>query len=220
MLKPTRGPPGAPERGAAERGSGTGGSGTVSCSSPSDAYAKNAGACGTWRWGVKTGTDQDVGKVNLTPEVTTIQALTSLATPSVSYCKRQPDELKTYELRDVTLKFQRLEADGDYHLIASDSAGRTMLVEVPYPGCVGHNSCASGTPWLCAITHARAAVDAKNPGAKNFAQLGTATVVGAGFFDTFELGNQTPPTGMAPNGIELHPVLAICFGKGCDPLKG
>jgi len=199
---------------------GTGGTvGRVSCTTPSTAYANNGGSCGAWRWGVKTGTDQDVGKVNLVPEVTTIQTLISLPTPSVSYCKRQPAELETYELENVTLKFERLETDSDYHLIASDGSGHSMLVEVPYPGCVGHKSCTSGTPWRCAITHARAAVDAKNPGAKSYAQLGTATVVGVGFFDTFELSSKYPPTGMAPNGVELHPVLAICFGQGCDPLK-
>ncbi len=191
----------------------------ISCSAPSTSYAGNGGACGKWRWGVKTGTDHDVGKVDMTPVVTTIQALRSLKTPSVHYCYRTPDELKTYELRDVTLKFEHLENDSDYHLIASDSAGNSMIVEVPYPGCVGTNSCQSGTPWLCEITHARAAVDAKNPGAKSYAKLGVGSVVGVGFFDTFELGNASPPAGMAPNGIELHPVLGICFGTGCDPLK-
>lgn len=201
--------------------SGSGGTGptTISCSSPSNAYAHNGNSCGRWRWGVKTGTDYDVGKVNLTPQVTTIEALTSLPTTTGNYCHRTPNELKTYELRDVSLKFEHLESDSDYHIIASDSAGRTMIIEVPYPGCVGQNNCQSGTPWLCEITHARAAVDAKNPGAVSYAHLGIASVVGVGFYDTYELQSQYPPTGMAPNGFELHPVLGICFGKGCNPLK-
>jgi hypothetical protein len=39
-----------------------------------------------------------------------------------------------------------------------------------------------------------------------------ATVVGVGFFN-----NEHGQTGVAPNGIELHPALGICFGKGCTP---
>ncbi len=46
------------------------------------------------------------------------------------------------------------------------------------------------------------------------------TVIGVGLFDTYELTSCTLPAGFAPNGIELHPVLAICFGQGCDPLQG
>jgi hypothetical protein len=40
----------------------------------------------------------------------------------------------------------------------------------------------------------------------------TVTVVGVGFFDILH-----GQTGVAPNAIELHPVLQICFGKGCTP---
>lgn len=182
----------------------------------------NGSACGTWRWAVKTGTDNDVGKIDLTPQVTTIAALRAVSTAAGGYCSRTSNETTTYELKDVHLKFERLEADSDYHIIASDSSGGTMIVEVPYPGCVGHDACSgqSATPLLCDITHARAAVDAKNPGATSYADLGTGTVIGVGFFDTDELMNSPRPTGMAPNGMELHPVLAICFGQGCNPLQG
>jgi hypothetical protein len=209
--------------GAAEAGEGGGsssGGGPVSCSAPSTAYSQNfSGTCGTFRWAVKTGTDSDVGKVNLVPQVTTVAALTALGTSGGSDCTRTPTEQHAYELKDVSLRFERLEADGDYHIVATQG-GKTMIVEVPYPGCVGHDSCGSSTPLLCDITHARAAVDAKNPSTANYQNLGTGTVIGIGFYDTYELQNNPPPTGMATNGIELHPVLAICFGQGCDPLQG
>jgi hypothetical protein len=38
------------------------------------------------------------------------------------------------------------------------------------------------------------------------------TLFGVGFFDVIH-GQR----GVAPNGIELHPVLGICFGAGCTP---
>ena len=40
----------------------------------------------------------------------------------------------------------------------------------------------------------------------------TVTVTGFGFFDTIHGQN-----GVAANGIELHPILQICFGKDCTP---
>lgn len=208
--------------GSSSGSGGSGSGGAVSCSSPSTGWAMNGSACGTWRWAVKTGTDDDVGQIDLTPQVTTIAALRALPTSAGGYCSRTTIEATTYELKDVHLKFEHLEADSDYHVIASDASGNTMIVEVPYPGCVGHDACkgVSTTPLLCDITHARAAVDAKNPGATSYADLGTGTVIGVGFFDTDELMNSPQPTGMAPNGIELHPVLAICFGQGCNPLQG
>jgi hypothetical protein len=36
-------------------------------------------------------------------------------------------------------------------------------------------------------------------------------VRGVGFFDRIH-----GQTGIAPNGIELHPILGICFGQNCS----
>jgi hypothetical protein len=47
----------------------------------------------------------------------------------------------------------------------------------------------------------------------DFADLkGTATVTGVGFFD---VKHSTPQTGVAPNNIELHPVLRLS-GASCS----
>jgi hypothetical protein len=211
---------GSSSGGDAAKEAGSGPPGAVTCSAPSTGYAKNAGStCGTFRWAVKTGTDDDVGKVSLVPQATTVAALTALPTSAGNSCTRTATEQAAYVLKDVALRFEHLETDGDYHIVANEN-GHTMVVEVPYPGCAGHDSCMSQTPFLCDITHARAAVDAKNPGAQSLVDLGVGTVIGVAFFDTYELQNNPQPTGMAPNGIELHPVLAICFGQGCDPLQG
>lgn len=204
-------------------GKDTGGGppGLVTCSAPSTTFQNNySGACGTWRWSVKTGTDYDVGKINLLPQPTTILALTGLSTVTGSYCNRTTNELNTYYLKDVSLKFEALESDGDYHIVAEDvSTGATMVTEVPFPGCVGQSACSSSQPLYCEITHARAAVDAKNP-TQAYGDMGYGSIIGVGFFDTDELMNHPGPAGEAPNGIELHPILAICFGLGCNPLAG
>ncbi len=196
----------------------------MTCGTPATNYAMNGGTCGAYRWAVKTGTDDDVTKVNMTPQMTTVQTLTKIPTPTVSNCNRESTELQLYELKDVQVEFEHEEADSDYHLVAFDTSGHTMVTEVPYPACVGHNpehcSESHGTPWLCEISHARASVDAEVPQGTMTKGLGLATIVGPAFWDIYELQGTTHPAGMAPNGIEIHPILAICFGQGCDPLKG
>ncbi len=101
-------------------------------------------------------------------------------------------------------------ADSDNHMIVDDGT-HTMIVEVPYPGCV-----ASSSVLGCNITHARAALDATfGPVTHGMRVDRTATIIGVGFFDFIH-----SQPGVAPNAIELHPVLAICFGMDCDPLAG
>lgn len=194
--------------------------GPVTCGAASTAWQKNGSQCGSNRWALKTGTDGTVGQVNMTPKVTTVQDLIALPTSGGTTCTRSAEESVIYALVNVTLRFEHLETDSDYHLLAIDKYGHTVIVEVPYPDCVGQHSCSgASTPWLCEITHARAAVDAKNP-TQAFGDMGVGTVVGAAFFDTYEQQQSPQPTGMAANAIELHPVLGICFGQGCDPFAG
>ena len=147
---------------------------------------------------------------------TTVAHLASLPAPSQitsgngMYLPRQaPTETQVWELRDVHLSWDKLEDDSDYHLVVSDGSG-SMIVEVPYPGCVTPSS-----PFSCTITHARHEVEQYvHPGTSASFPSYTVSLVGVGFFD--EIHGQT---GVAPNGIELHPVLRICFGRGCNPLQ-
>jgi hypothetical protein len=77
-----------------------------------------------------------------------------------------------------------------------------MIAEIPSPACVG-----AASPFLAGVTAARQKFD------NNYIATGTFTHVsvpvqiqGVGFFD-FLHGQ----TGVAPNGIELHPVVKIDF---------
>jgi hypothetical protein len=178
-------------------------------------YATNwANTCGTLRWSIKTGSDSASTGVSLLPTFSTIASVTSITPPSPfpsgSTPRTAPAETTVYAFKDVNLIFARLEDDSDYHLVMSNGT-TTIITEVPYPGCV------SGGPWGCLISRARANVEAAI-GVSNL-QLDsghnhnlTVSVVGVGFWD-----EEHGQFDSAPNNVELHPVLAICFGAGCDP---
>ncbi len=170
----------------------------------------SSGSCGLERWSVKTGTDTDVGLINLqstTP--TTIASLAALPMPSnlPSNNRIQPTETTVFQLHD-TLTEYKLESDSDYHLILDDGSGNTMIVEIPDPACVG-----SSSPLLPSIQKARSEFDARYTVTSSFQTANVpVTVTGVGFFD-FLHGQ----TGVAPNGIELHAVLDVQFGNGGTP---
>src|SRR5207253_2126032 len=95
----------------------------------------------------------------------------------------------------------KLEGDSDYHLVLQDTAGTTMISEIPSPSCV------SGGPWAGRIQAARTAFDAKLTASTSFQTANLpVNIEGAGFFDM-----PHGQTGIAPNGIELHAILSICF---------
>lgn len=170
----------------------------------------STGSCGVERWSVKTGTDADAGLINLQSTTqTTIAALTALPAPSTlpSNNRIQPTETTVYQLQD-TLTEYKLETDSDYHLVLSDGAGKTMIVEIPDPACVG-----SSSPLLSQIKNARSEFDARYTPTDIFQTANVpVTVTGVGFFD-FLHGQ----TGVAPNGIELHAVLDVQFTTGGTP---
>ena len=188
-------------------GSGSGGSSgaPITCPGPGT-YTKNGGACGSERWNIKTGTDSQAASVSLVPESNTIAALDALPAAGGGTSRESPTETTLWELKDVTLSMIKLESDSDYHMVLSDGS-HTMIAEIPYP------TCTSGSTWSCFMTRARSEVDAKfSVSSSPQYPAQTVTVRGVGFFD-FIHGQ----TGVAPNGIELHPVLEICFGQGCSP---
>jgi hypothetical protein len=144
--------------------------------------------------------------VSLVPQPTTIATLTALPAAGGGTQRESPTETTLWQLTDVTMTMIKLETDSDYHIVVSDGS-HTMIVEVPYPDC------ATASVWSCFISRARGEIDSKlsvTPSPQYPTQ--TVTVRGVGFFDSSH-----GQTGVAPNAIELHPVLQICFGKGCTP---
>ena len=167
----------------------------------------SSGSCGVERWSVKTGTDADVGAVNLNnPVIQTISYLRGLTAPSTLPANNRiaPTE-ETMFVVDATLTQYKLETDSDYHLVIQDASGNTMISEIPDPACVG-----AGSPFASYIHTSRAQFDAKYSVTTSFQTANIPVqITGIGFFD-FLHGQ----TGVAPNGIEIHPVLDIQFNPG------
>ncbi|HEY6351498.1 MAG TPA: alkaline phosphatase family protein, partial [Candidatus Angelobacter sp.] len=160
--------------------------------------------CGVERESVKTGTDPDASKVNLNaPTSNTIVNMRAFTTPSpIPPNNRVAPAETTLWVINATLTLFKLESDSDYHLVIQDASGNTMITEIPAPMCVG-----SSSPFLSAITSARAKFDAQFTATTSFQTANIPVqITGVGMFD-FPHGQ----TGAAPNQIELHPVLDIIF---------
>ena len=172
---------------------------------PSSSPPPAATQCGVERWAVKTGTDPDAGLINLASTTpTSITSLTGLPAPSpIPVSTRvRPTETTVLSIT-ATLTVYKREDDSDYHLVVSDGSGHTMITEIADPQCVG-----AGSPLLPGIRNARSEFDARLQATTSFKPANlTVTLTGVGFFD-FNHGQ----TGVAPNAIELHPVLDISFG--------
>ena len=163
-------------------------------------------ACGTERWPVKTGTDRDAGKVNLTAQPATISALVSQ--PAPAHPNGQPDiryaptELTVFSVSAI-LKVIKRETAQDYHLVIADpQTGETMIAEAPDP------ECAAGGRFVAEISGARQQIEAQFQGQiRERHQVNIPVdVTGIAFFDPIH-GQE----GVAENGIELHPILSIEF---------
>jgi PKD repeat protein len=169
----------------------------------------STGSCGVERWSVKTGTDADAHLVNLSsPTSQTISYLRSLTAPSTLPANNrvQPTETTSFMV-NATLVEYKLESDSDYHLVIKDSAGNTMIAEIPDPACVGSTS-----PFSSYVHNSRSEFDAKYSATTSFQTVNIPVrLFGVGFFD-FQHGQ----TGVAPNAIELHPVLDIVFNPSSN----
>jgi hypothetical protein len=169
-----------------------------------------AQSCGVERWSVKTGTDADVGKINLASNSSnTVATMRGWPAPNPipSNNRVSPYETTVWVL-NATLTQYKLEDDSDYHLVLSDASGNTLIAEIPLPACVG-----SGSPFLSRITTARNTFNSRYTPTGSFQTANIPVqITGVGMFD-FLHGQ----TGVAPNGIEIHPVLSIAFNPSTSP---
>jgi hypothetical protein len=165
--------------------------------------------CGVERWSVKTLSDPAASQVSFAHRATTVDFLRSRADPHArpSTPRLSGVERTTYRVSAQLVEFKR-EADQDIHLVIASprSRLRTMIVEFPNPSvCAG----AAGSAKRAAMLSARRSVIAACglPPTSSFAPLrGSAAITGVGFFD---VRHPRPQRGVAPNQIELHPVLAF-----------
>ncbi len=168
--------------------------------------AKGASTCGVERWAVKTLSDPREKLVRFKPHDTSVGRLGKKPAPHVgsSTPRIKGVETTTYRVQ-ARLVEMKLEDDRDVHLVIAvpSAPSKTMIVEFPDTTCPG----ASSSPKKARMASARASLIAAcgQPSSSHFTDLsGTATVTGVGFFDV-----PHGQTGVAPNAIELHPVLKV-----------
>jgi hypothetical protein len=200
------------------------------------ATAARAQRCGVERWPVKTGTDKDVSKIDLThPRTVTINDLRQLhhgtafaKTPLRNHrtTRIDPAELQAFTLDATMIAYKREggpTGDSDYHIVLQDNscpgskAKCTVVVEIPLAACVDSAPNPGSNRQFIEehITQARHDFDAfvvkDKPATLDIEQRFRVTsipvrVFGVGFFD-FDHGQR----GRAPNVFEIHPVLRITF---------
>ncbi len=174
--------------------------------SPSPTATPN---CGVERWSVKTGTDNDAHSVSFVSQSTTIATMRSWTAPSPIPANNRvsPFETTVWTINANLLEY-KFEDDSDYHIVLQDASGNTIIGEIPNPGCVG-----SGSPFGASIINARLKFNAMFTASTSFKFANVPVqVTGVAMFD-FLHGQ----TGVAPNGIELHPILDIVFADSATP---
>jgi hypothetical protein len=126
----------------------------------------------------------------------TLAYLVSRPAPKPLPATRLPFERSVFRVT-AAVTLVRSEDDGDLHLVLSDGK-RTMIAESPSAGCTN-----KATPTRRRqMARARTAVRV----------CAKASITGVAFFD-FKHGQ----TGVAPNAIELHPILAFACAVSPPP---
>jgi hypothetical protein len=168
-------------------------------------------SCGVERWSIKTGTDSGARSVNqkaLVPSnIFHLRTLPAPSSPPV-ISRVKPVETSVYSVSAILLRY-KYEVDSDIHLVIADTGGRTMIAEIPAPQCVGASS-----PFLPSIKYVRSKFTGQFHPSSSWHRVNTKVqIAGVGFFD-FKHGQ----SGVAPNAIELHPVLRFSVGVGSSAL--
>ncbi|MEA2786709.1 MAG: hypothetical protein QOF71_2813 [Candidatus Eremiobacteraeota bacterium] len=199
--KPTATPTGAPTPIPLPTGGGASGCGS---------------SCGVERWHVKTMSDPFASQVNRNVQLVTVDTLIHAAVPSglsqsSDNVRFSPWELQAVRVRGTIVGW-KTESDNDYHIVISDmlNPNETMIIEPPSSACSG--ACQSGYGSLYQSAR-NAFVACLGSPPSSFTAPGktvVADITGVPMFDLLH-----GQTGVAPNGIEIHPVLSVAFVSGC-----
>lgn len=169
--------------------------------------------CGTERWDVKVMKDPAATEVDVAhPHEATVAQLRELDAPRYAEANaRSVAEKKAYFVTAYVLGYKQEKGDGDFHLVIADDANGaagTMIAELPA------SDCAEGSTVAARLTAAREAFTAMvqdHPPTEKYRVLRRplrVSITGVAFFDKIH-GQK----GVAPKGIELHPVLAIAKAR-------
>ena len=153
------------------------------------------GRCGEQRWPVKTLADRDASLVDTVPTPTSVAELVAIPRPTTRFerdGRTGPVELTTFLLRARLVRVLPQD-DLDIHLVVRDldTDSLTLVTEVPDSTCVAD-------PRL-----GRKYNDVRRT-LRSIPRDAVIEFTGVGFFD-YEHGQ----SGMADNGIEIHPLLSL-----------
>jgi len=172
-------------------------------------------SCGVERWHIKTLDDGDEHLINWTPVSASVTTLRNIAVPSGftssnDTTRYAPTETQVYTVRAILVGW-KTESDHDFHMVIADpnNTSNTMIVEPPDPTC--NDACDSGFPNIYSATRTKLTNCFGTPPSSftNFTTTIVADFTGVAFFDVLH-----GQTGVAPNGIELHPLLNVTFVSG------
>jgi hypothetical protein len=152
-------------------------------------------ACGVERWTVKTLQDRP----RLLPaKATTIAHLVSIPRPAHVPSTRLPLERRVYSVV-ASAEFLREESDQDLHVVLR-SGSKHLIAEAP------------NAPYCTANATAYRKKQMRTARRRVRPYCSRARVVGVAYFDFYH-----GQTGVAPNVIELHPILGYACLKGGAP---
>ncbi|MFZ0212423.1 MAG: hypothetical protein WBE20_15100 [Candidatus Acidiferrales bacterium] len=165
--------------------------------------------CGTERWAVKTLSDPDSATVNFSPRPTTVAWLTAQPAPQIlpEDSRVAPLEFQAFTVRGRLVGVKE-EDDRDFHILLADvdDPSSTMIAEIPSDECSG----ACSSRYATSFEDARRQIESRfGMPTDRFIDVRDDVIVdvtGIAFFDFFHRQR-----GVAPNAIELHPVLSIQF---------
>jgi hypothetical protein len=170
--------------------------------------------CGTERWAVKTLTDSgSAAVIGSTPQQSSVATLIALPAPAIlpERSRVAPTETRQFTVEALLIAWKEEAGptgDHDFHLVLADPKDhrKTMIAEIPSPACA--SACASVKVSAFGVAR-QALIDSLGPApiTKSVVLLNPArrvVITGAGFLDF-----DHKQDGLAPNCIELHPVLQI-----------
>jgi hypothetical protein len=168
---------------------------------------KSGVTCGVERWPVKTLSDPASSLVNLTPTRTRVVDLDKIPAPNLpsDNVTRLASEERTYLIKGTHLVEYKLEGDGDIHLVLkSPLNGDTMIAEIPNFACIANTTARARIADARAEFFLQVAIPS-GISTTSFTHVDkVVALTGVLFFD-FKHGQ----TGVAPNAVELHPVLSF-----------
>jgi hypothetical protein len=170
------------------------------------ALRPSAQTCGGILWRLKTFSDPERGRVNLSPRQTTIRSLGTRAFPSPLPRSRSTKfQRQTFEVVGQVTEY-RLDGN-ELRLVLFDD-GAYMNAVVPAPGCLRRTTRSRG-----AITAVWSSFfgSCGHPQPTWQPQGATLFVRGVGFWSS----RFKERRGAAPNGAELHPVTGLRPVAGC-----